>query len=57
MLSPANLNTLSKSVLTTAEGKVVAARNGLHAFGMRYPLTLAGIALVVGNVVGVVLHV
>lgn len=53
---PANLSTLSKTVLTTAEGKIVSAKNGLHAFGMRYPLTLALIALVLGNIIGVTLH-
>lgn len=53
---PPNLSAMGKTVLTTAEGKAVIAKNWLHAFGMRYPLTLAVAALVVGNVLGVALH-
>lgn len=52
-----NLKTLGQTVLTTAKGDAVVAKNALHAFGMRYPLTLGVIALVIGNVVGVFLHI
>lgn len=52
-----NLKTLGQTVLTTTRGEAVVAKNGLHAWGMRYPLTLAVLALILGNVVGVVLHV
>lgn len=54
---PSNFKGIGKTVLTTVSGEAVIAKNWLHAFGMRYPLTLAVIALVVGNVAGVWLHI
>ena len=48
---------IGKTVLTTIEGEAIAAKNGLHAFGMRFPLTLALVAFVFGNVLGALLHV
>lgn len=53
--SPMPLST--KTVLNTIGGESVVAKNWVHAFGMRRPITLAVIALVAGNVLGAWLHI
>lgn len=51
------MNSLSKTVLTSAAGEMTVAKNALHAWAMQRPFTFAVIAMLFGNVVGAVFRI
>lgn len=50
-------NKFGAMILTTAQGEAKTIKGWLRQFGTLHPLTLALIALVAGNILGVVTHV
>ena len=55
-MPPSSNSNLTSTVVTTAKGDVTVVKNFVHEFGVTHPITLAVVSLIVGNVVGVFLH-